>query len=137
MSLLPRHCNSSLCADPPRFTEEDLSVFSQPVVIKVGQNAVFQLPFHGLQPVKMQWFREGEELLEDQAVRIERSPAHSRLMLSRCSRKNAGEIKFRMRNDHGTTEVITQLVVLGERFSSGKGKRVEQGRSRRAFSITV
>ncbi|CAL8275764.1 unnamed protein product [Boreogadus saida] len=98
--------------DPPRFTEEDLSVFSKPVVIKVGQNAVFQLPFHGQEPMKMQWFREGEELLEDHGVRIERGHAHSRLLLSRCSRKNAGEIKFRLRNDHGTTEVITQLVVL-------------------------
>ncbi|XP_059923606.1 immunoglobulin-like and fibronectin type III domain-containing protein 1 isoform X2 [Gadus macrocephalus] len=98
--------------DPPRFTEEDLSVFSKPVVIKVGQNAVFQLPFHGLEPMKMQWFREGEELLEDHGVRIERGHAHSRLLLSRCSRKSAGEIKFRLRNDHGTTEVVTQLVVL-------------------------
>uniref|UniRef100_A0A8C4ZER8 Immunoglobulin-like and fibronectin type III domain-containing protein 1 n=1 Tax=Gadus morhua TaxID=8049 RepID=A0A8C4ZER8_GADMO len=92
--------------------DTDLSVFSKPVVIKVGQNAVFQLPFHGQEPMKMQWFREGEELLEDHGVRIERGHAHSRLLLSRCSRKNAGEIKFRLRNDHGTTEVITQLVVL-------------------------
>ena len=109
-------------------------MFSKPVVIKVGQNAVFQLPFHGQDPMKMQWFREGEELLEDHGVRIERGHAHSRLLLSRCSRKNAGEIKFRLRNDHGTTEVITQLVVLGEGFSSGKGVLMsEKGRSRQCF----
>ena len=109
-------------------------MFSKPVVIKVGQNAVFQLPFHGQEPMKMQWFREGEELLEDHGVRVERGPAHSRLLLSRCSRKNAGEIKFRLRNDHGTTEVITQLVVLGEGFSSGKGSvGVRKGKVRAGF----
>ncbi|KAG7257339.1 hypothetical protein CRUP_037295 [Coryphaenoides rupestris] len=97
---------------PPRFDEEDLSVFSRPVVIKVGQNAVFKLPFEGQEPMKMQWFRDGEELLADANVKIERWADHSRLLLSRCQRKDAGEIKFRLRNDHGTTEVVSQLVVI-------------------------
>ncbi|KAJ3586303.1 hypothetical protein NHX12_012703 [Muraenolepis orangiensis] len=98
--------------DPPRFTEEDLKAFSQPVVIKVGQNAAFKLPFEGQGPMKTQWFREGEELAENSTLRIEKFTDHSRLLLSRCQRKDGGEIKLKLRNEHGTTEVISQLVVI-------------------------
>ncbi|XP_057714121.1 immunoglobulin-like and fibronectin type III domain-containing protein 1 isoform X2 [Corythoichthys intestinalis] len=99
--------------DPPRFDPEDLSAFTEPLRIKVGHNAVFKLNFLGFEPIKIQWYREGEELHDDaSSTRIEKATNHSRLLLSRCQRRDSGEIKIKLKNEHGTTEAITQLIVL-------------------------
>ncbi|XP_071750737.2 immunoglobulin-like and fibronectin type III domain-containing protein 1 [Centroberyx gerrardi] len=98
--------------DPPRFDPGDLSAFTEPVTVKVGQNAIFKLPFVGHEPMKIQWYREGEELLDDNNIKIEKSVSHSRLLLSKCQRKDTGEIKLKLKNEHGITEAISQLIVL-------------------------
>ncbi|KAL2104216.1 hypothetical protein ACEWY4_001084 [Coilia grayii] len=98
--------------DPPRLDSDDLGKFSKPVTIKVGQNAVFKLPFEGRDPMKIQWFREGEELLEEPGVKIEISSSHSRLLLSKCQRKESGEIKIRLKNEFDTVEALSRLIVL-------------------------
>uniref|UniRef100_A0A672YVD5 Immunoglobulin like and fibronectin type III domain containing 1, tandem duplicate 3 n=1 Tax=Sphaeramia orbicularis TaxID=375764 RepID=A0A672YVD5_9TELE len=98
--------------DPPRFDREDLSAFIQPVSVKVGHNAIFKLAFVGHQPIKIQWYREGEELQEDNNIKMEKSAGHSRLVLSRCHRKDTGEIKIKLKNEDGFTEAISQLIVL-------------------------
>ncbi|KAM4610603.1 immunoglobulin-like and fibronectin type III domain-containing protein 1 [Polymixia lowei] len=98
--------------DPPRFDPDDLNEFTKPVIVKVGQNAIFKLPFVGNEPMKIQWFREGEELLDDNSIKIEKSLSQSRLLLSKCQRKDTGEIKIKIKNEHGTTEAISQLIVL-------------------------
>lgn len=63
--------------------------------------------------MKVQWYHEGEELLEDTNIKIEKSSSHSRLVLTKCRRKTSGEIKIKIKNECGTTQAITQLVVLG------------------------
>lgn len=73
----------------------------------------FKLSFVGREPMKIQWYHEGEELLEDTNIKIERSSSHSRLVLTKCKRNISGEIKIKIKNECGTTEAITQLVVLG------------------------
>ncbi|KAL3974731.1 centrosomal protein [Sarotherodon galilaeus] len=98
--------------DPPRFDLEDLSAFTEPKTVKVGHNAIFKLHFLGHKPIKIQWFREGEELQDDNNTRIEKSASHSRLLLSRCQRKETGEIKIKLKNEHGFTEALSQLIVL-------------------------
>ncbi|XP_034733166.1 immunoglobulin-like and fibronectin type III domain-containing protein 1 [Etheostoma cragini] len=98
--------------DPPRFNHEDLSAFTEPLTVKVGHNAIFKLHFVGHEPIKIKWYREGEELLEDNNTKIEKSASHSRLLLSRCQRKDTGEIKIRLKNEHGCIEAISQLIVL-------------------------
>ncbi|KAM6977602.1 immunoglobulin-like and fibronectin type III domain-containing protein 1, partial [Aplochiton taeniatus] len=98
--------------DPPRFDPDDLARFSQPIIVKVGQSATFKLPFVGCEPMKIQWYREGEELLNDTNTKIEMSSNQSRLLLSRCQRKETGEIKIKLKNEHGTIEALSQLVVL-------------------------
>ncbi|XP_040908463.1 immunoglobulin-like and fibronectin type III domain-containing protein 1 [Toxotes jaculatrix] len=98
--------------DPPRFDPEDLSAFTEPVTVKVGHNAIFKLHFVGHEPIKIQWYREGEELQGDSNTRTEKSASHSRLLLSRCQRKDTGEIKIKLKNEHGFTEAISQLIVL-------------------------
>ncbi|XP_035511837.1 immunoglobulin-like and fibronectin type III domain-containing protein 1 [Morone saxatilis] len=98
--------------DPPRFDPKDISAFTEPVKVKVGQNAIFKLHFVGHEPIKIQWYKEGEELQDDNNTKIEKSASHSRLLLSRCQRKDTGEIKIKLKNEHGFTEAISQLIVL-------------------------
>lgn len=99
--------------DPPRINGDDLIEFRKPFTIKTGKDAAFKLSFVGREPMKIQWYHEGEELLEDTNIKIERSSSHSRLVLTKCKRKTSGEIKIKIKNECGTTEAITQLVVLG------------------------
>lgn len=101
-------------SDPPRFDPDDLSAFSQPVIVKVGNSTTFKLPFVGREPMKIQWYRNGEELLDDNTTKIEKSFTQSRLLLSKCQRKDTGEIKIKLKNEHGTMEAISRLIVLGE-----------------------
>ncbi|KAL7407800.1 hypothetical protein ABVT39_013778 [Epinephelus coioides] len=98
--------------DPPRIKSEDLEEFKKPVVIKTGKGAAFELSFIGREPMKIQWYSEGEELLEDTHTKIEKSSSHTRLVLTKCHRKISGEIKIKIKNECGTTEAISQLLVL-------------------------
>lgn len=75
---------------------------------------MFKMQFVGQDPIKIQWYREGEELLNDTNVKVEKCVSQSRLLLSRCQRKDTGEIKIKLKNEHGVTEAISQLIVLGE-----------------------
>ncbi|XP_060914142.1 immunoglobulin-like and fibronectin type III domain-containing protein 1 [Labrus mixtus] len=98
--------------DPPRFDPEDLRAFIEPLTVKTGHNAIFKLHFVGHEPIKIQWYKEGDELQGDNNTRIEKSASHSRLLLSRCQRKDTGEIKIKLKNEHGFIEAISQLTVL-------------------------
>lgn len=109
-------CVFFLLLDPPRINPDDLAEFIKPVIIKTGKDAVFKMSFVGQEPMKIQWYNEGEELFEDTHVKIEKSCTHSRLLLTKCQRKTSGEIKIRIKNECGTTEAITQLIVLGTKF---------------------
>lgn len=99
--------------DPPRFNSDDLAEFMKPITIKTGKDAAFKLTFVGSEPMKIQWYHDGEELVEDTNVKIEKSSSHSRLHLTKCQRKASGEIKIKVKNQWGTNEAITQLTVLG------------------------
>ncbi|XP_050968929.1 immunoglobulin-like and fibronectin type III domain-containing protein 1 [Labeo rohita] len=98
--------------DPPRMNQDDLAKFSEPVIIKVGQNATFKMDFVGREPMKVQWYNEGEEMLDDNHIRIEKSDSHSRLLLVKCQRKDSGEIKLKLKNEFGTTDAFSRLIVL-------------------------
>lgn len=87
--------------------------FSEPVVIKVGQNATFRMNFVGRDPMKVQWYNEGEELQNDNNIKIEKSSNYSQLHLCKCQRKDTGEIKIKIRNEFATIEALSKLIVLG------------------------
>merc|ERR1719357_168417 len=98
--------------DPPRINPDDLAKFSEPVIIKVGQNAIFKLDFVGREPMKIQWYNEGDELEEEKLVKIEKSSTSSQLALIKCPRKITGEIKIKIKNECGTIEALSSLIVL-------------------------
>ncbi|XP_007546994.1 immunoglobulin-like and fibronectin type III domain-containing protein 1 [Poecilia formosa] len=100
--------------DPPRINPDDLAEFIKPVIIKAGKDASFKLTFVGREPMKIQWYNDGEELMEESNIKIEKSSSHSRLMLTKCQRRTTGEIKIKLKNECGTIEAITKLIVLAK-----------------------
>uniref|UniRef100_A0A8B9HRA1 Immunoglobulin like and fibronectin type III domain containing 1, tandem duplicate 1 n=1 Tax=Astyanax mexicanus TaxID=7994 RepID=A0A8B9HRA1_ASTMX len=98
--------------DPPRFDSKELEEFAAPTVIKNNQKATFKIPFIGREPVKIQWYKDGEELVPDTNCKIEISEGQSRLLMTKLQRKDTGEIKVKIKNEFGTVEAVTNLVVL-------------------------
>ncbi|XP_057194214.1 immunoglobulin-like and fibronectin type III domain-containing protein 1 [Triplophysa rosa] len=98
--------------DPPRIDAEALGKFSEPVIVKAGENASFKVQFSGKDPIKIQWFQEDEELLEGHGVKIEKSSTHSRLRLAKCQRRDTGDIKIKIRNEFDSVEATSKLIVL-------------------------
>ncbi|CAB1443917.1 unnamed protein product [Pleuronectes platessa] len=101
-----------LVEDPPRFDAEELEAFKTPVTVKKGQKATFKLPYIGRDPIKVQWYLEGQELADESNIKIEHTEGSSRLLLNKLQRKDSGEIKIKLKNEFGTVEALSQLLVL-------------------------
>lgn len=100
--------------DPPIIDEDALGKFSKAVVIKAGENAEWKMPFSGGAPMTIQWYKDDDELLPALNVKIETSANESKLRLVKCQRTDGGEVKIKIKNEFGTTEAISKLIVLGE-----------------------
>ncbi|XP_041639537.1 immunoglobulin-like and fibronectin type III domain-containing protein 1 [Cheilinus undulatus] len=98
--------------DPPKFDAEALAEFTKPVIIKAGENAEWKLPFSGGAPMNIQWFKNDDELLPGLNVKIETSATESQLRLTKCQRKDSGDVKIKIKNEFGTLEAISKLIVL-------------------------
>ncbi|XP_026775619.3 immunoglobulin-like and fibronectin type III domain-containing protein 1.1 isoform X3 [Pangasianodon hypophthalmus] len=98
--------------DPPRFNTKDLEEFVKPRVVKANHKADFKIPYIGSEATKIQWYKEGEELTRDANCRIDTTESHCRLSLNKLQRKDTGEIKIKIKNEFGTVEATTNLVVL-------------------------
>lgn len=99
--------------DVPEFDPDDLHKFSKPVIIRIGQNATFKMPFTPQESLVVSWFKDGTEIRDGGGVKITREPNHSRLLLRDCLRTDAGEIKIQLKNPFGVVEATSQLIVLG------------------------
>lgn len=99
----------------PEFDPDDLHKFSKPVIVKVGQNASFKMPFEPQENLEIKWFKDGAELNDGGGVKIQREPNHSRLLMKDCIRSDSGEIKIQLKNPFGVIHATSQLIVLGER----------------------
>ncbi|CAJ1050235.1 immunoglobulin-like and fibronectin type III domain-containing protein 1 [Xyrichtys novacula] len=98
--------------EPPKFDAEALGEFSKPVIIKAGETAEWKLPFSGGAPMNIQWYKDDDELLPALNVKIETSDTKSRLRLTKCQRKDSGEVKIKIKNEFGTLEATSKLIVL-------------------------
>lgn len=102
-----------LFEDPPRFDAEELEEFKKTITVKKGHKAIYKLPFIGRDPVKVQWYLDGEELSDEANIKLEHADGSSRLILTKLQRKDSGEVKIKLKNEFGTIEAFSQLVVLG------------------------
>lgn len=100
--------------DPPKIDSDALGEFTKPVIIKAGENAEWKLPFSGGAPMNIQWYKDDDELLPGLNVKIDTSDTKSQLRLNKCQRKDGGEVKIKIKNEFGTTEAISKLIVLGK-----------------------
>nr|XP_061786488.1 immunoglobulin-like and fibronectin type III domain-containing protein 1 [Nerophis lumbriciformis] len=98
--------------DAPRFDPEELKTFIESVRVKKGHKAIFKLPFLGREPIKVQWYLEGEELSDEANIKIETSDGCTRLLLIKLQRKDSGEVKLKLKNEFGTVEAFSELTVL-------------------------
>ncbi|XP_071059407.1 immunoglobulin-like and fibronectin type III domain-containing protein 1 [Pseudochaenichthys georgianus] len=98
--------------DPPKIDGDALRQFSEPVIIRAGENAEWKLPFSGGAPMTIQWYKDGDELLPALNVKIETSDTESKLRLLKCQRKDCGEVKIKSKNKYGIIEAISKLIVL-------------------------
>ncbi|CAJ1050234.1 immunoglobulin-like and fibronectin type III domain-containing protein 1 isoform X2 [Xyrichtys novacula] len=99
--------------DVPEFDPDDLHKFSKPVVVRVGQNAAFKMPFPPQEGLVVSWFKDGTEIKDGGGVKIVREPNHSRLLFRDCLMTDAGEIKIQLSNPFGSVEATSRLIVLG------------------------
>ncbi|XP_061641108.1 LOW QUALITY PROTEIN: immunoglobulin-like and fibronectin type III domain-containing protein 1 [Phyllopteryx taeniolatus] len=98
--------------DPPMIDTSALGKFIKPVIVKEGETAEWKLQFSGGQPMNVQWKKDNDELLPALNVKIEKSATESKLRLAKCQRKDSGEVKIKIKNEFGTREAISQLIVL-------------------------
>uniref|UniRef100_A0A8C7C7B5 Immunoglobulin like and fibronectin type III domain containing 1, tandem duplicate 1 n=1 Tax=Oncorhynchus kisutch TaxID=8019 RepID=A0A8C7C7B5_ONCKI len=90
---------------------EELKKFTVPIITKKGQKATFKIPFVGRDPMKIQWYHDGEELSDDTNIKIEHGEGYSQLTLNKLQRKDTGEIKFKLKNEFGTVEAFAKIIV--------------------------
>lgn len=62
----------------------------------------------------VQWYKDDEELLPGLTVRMETSCNDSQLRLTKCQRKDGGEVKLKLKNTFSTIEAISKLIVIGK-----------------------
>lgn len=99
--------------DPPKLDSDALGKFTDPVIVKAGENAEWKLPFSGGAPMNIQWYKNDHELLPATTVKIQTSDTNSQLRLTKCQRKDSGDVKIKIKNEFGTIEAISKLIVLG------------------------
>lgn len=64
--------------------------------------------------MNIQWYKDDDLLSPSPTVKIETSSDKSKLRLIRCQRKDSGEVKVKIKNEFGTNEAMSKLIVLGE-----------------------
>ncbi|XP_035980505.1 immunoglobulin-like and fibronectin type III domain-containing protein 1 isoform X2 [Fundulus heteroclitus] len=98
--------------DPPRIDPDALGKFTNPVIVRVGENAEWKLPYTGGAPMNIQWYKNDDELLPAINVKIDKSDNESQLRLTKCQRKDTGEVKIKIKNEFGVIEAVSKLIVL-------------------------
>ncbi|XP_038134422.1 immunoglobulin-like and fibronectin type III domain-containing protein 1 [Cyprinodon tularosa] len=98
--------------DPAILDSDALGEFTNPVIVRVGENAQWKLPFSGGAPMNIQWYKNDDKLLPGVNVKIETSDSESQLRLTKCQRKDTGEVKIKIKNEFGTIEAVSKLIVL-------------------------
>ncbi|EMP40995.1 Immunoglobulin-like and fibronectin type III domain-containing protein 1 [Chelonia mydas] len=84
----------------------------EPVIVKAGQNAMVKIPFEGRKPVRATWLRDGDELLNDARIHIDKADSFTRLSISSTNRKDCGDYKVKLKNESGTLEASLKLEVI-------------------------
>ncbi|XP_060701006.1 immunoglobulin-like and fibronectin type III domain-containing protein 1 [Hemiscyllium ocellatum] len=99
--------------DPPEFDQDVLDQLGKKdTIIKAGHTATVKVPFSGKPPMKVSWYKDGEELFEDNRVSIDNSKSFTRLSISKCNRKDSGKMTIKLKNESGITSADVNLAII-------------------------
>ncbi|XP_072886513.1 immunoglobulin-like and fibronectin type III domain-containing protein 1 [Hemitrygon akajei] len=89
--------------DPPEFDQDMLDQLGKkPILVKAGQTATVKVQFKGKQPIKVSWYKDGDELFNDKRIKIDNAGNFTRLSISNCNRKDSGTLTAKLKNESGT-----------------------------------
>ncbi|XP_065450138.1 LOW QUALITY PROTEIN: immunoglobulin-like and fibronectin type III domain-containing protein 1 [Chrysemys picta bellii] len=71
-----------------------------------------KIPFEGRKPVRATWLRDGNELLNDARIHIDKADNFTWLSISSTNRKDCGDYKVKLKSDSGTLEASLKLEVI-------------------------
>ncbi|XP_041052054.1 immunoglobulin-like and fibronectin type III domain-containing protein 1 [Carcharodon carcharias] len=99
--------------DPPEFDQDVLDQLGKKItVVRAGHTATVKVPFSGKSPMKVSWFKDGEELFEDNRISINNNNNFTQLSISKCNRKDSGEMTIKLKNESGTASANVNLTVI-------------------------
>ncbi|XP_062922554.1 immunoglobulin-like and fibronectin type III domain-containing protein 1 [Mobula hypostoma] len=88
--------------DPPEFDQDVLDQLGmQPILVKAGQTATVKVPFKGKLPMKVSWYKDGDELFSDNRIKIDNAGNFTRLSIFNCNRKDSGTLTAKLKNESG------------------------------------
>nr|XP_014343590.1 PREDICTED: immunoglobulin-like and fibronectin type III domain-containing protein 1 [Latimeria chalumnae] len=107
-------CEAELYVEDPPAVDQDLlkKLAKEPLVVKAGHTVAVKVPFEGRQPIRASWYKDGDELVEDSRIRLEKAGNYARLSISKCSRKDSGDLKLKLKNESGVIEANMKITVL-------------------------
>ncbi|XP_067863510.1 immunoglobulin-like and fibronectin type III domain-containing protein 1.1 [Heptranchias perlo] len=98
--------------DPPEFDQDVLDQLGKKVLcVKAGHTATVKVPFSGKPPIKISWYKDGDELFEDNRISIDNGENFTRLSISKCNRKDSGKLTVKLKNESGTANANFSLAV--------------------------
>uniref|UniRef100_A0A8C6YMV6 Immunoglobulin like and fibronectin type III domain containing 1 n=1 Tax=Nothoprocta perdicaria TaxID=30464 RepID=A0A8C6YMV6_NOTPE len=99
--------------NPPQVDQVLLkNLTNVPTVTKAGQKVKIKIPFEGQLPIRATWLKDGMELIDDTRIRVDKADTFTMLSISSSERKDCGDYKIRLKNDHGVLEINLKLVVI-------------------------
>ncbi|KAM9149009.1 immunoglobulin-like and fibronectin type III domain-containing protein 1 [Pangshura tecta] len=105
--------SSILVEDPPNVDKALLEkLMQEPVIVKAGQNATVKIPFEGRKPIRATWLRDGDELLNDARIHIDKADNFTQLSISSTNRRDCGDYKVKLKNENGTLEANLKVEVI-------------------------
>uniref|UniRef100_UPI00398F2372 immunoglobulin-like and fibronectin type III domain-containing protein 1.1 n=1 Tax=Pristiophorus japonicus TaxID=55135 RepID=UPI00398F2372 len=97
--------------DPPEFGQDVLDQLGKKLLVKAGHTATVKVPVSGKPPIKVSWYKDGDELFEDNRISIDNSGNFTRLSISNCNRKDSGKLTIKLKNESGIASANISLAV--------------------------
>ncbi|XP_038677035.1 immunoglobulin-like and fibronectin type III domain-containing protein 1 [Scyliorhinus canicula] len=98
--------------DPPEFDQDVIDQLGNKItLVKAGDTATVKVPFSGKSPMKVSWYKDGEELFEDDRISIDNSKNFTQLSISKCNRKDSGNMTIKLKNESGMASTDMSLLV--------------------------
>lgn len=87
----------------------------QSIVVKVGLTLSLDINIIGEPPPKVEWKFKGEDLKQDDQIRIDNIDYNTKFFIMRAKRSHAGKYTIRASNSVGEDVAELEVTVLGKK----------------------